>query len=399
MDFLSSIKWNSHFLSDHTVIPVIIIIGVIILIWDTFFLKSENRQKIGVVILGMAMLGWLDLGSLILLCVLSFIVLAIVRFKLPIKRFLYPMLFIALGILVAIKDQTFILKNTSPWIPIGVSYYFFRLISFLIEYANNKSGYRNFTLLDYYTWIFFFPTFLAGPILRFHEFKIIKAEKSGQQKLKYFSWFWGALILKLLLVDYIIYPLTYTIMLPAVQTGSLIGAPIPLMIFGFMAFLHAYFDLMLYTEMSKSLAGYLGFTNVDNFKRPLLATNISQFWQRWHISLSGWTRDYVFFPTLAKTRKIWLASYASMLTIGIWHSISLNWIVWALFHGTALNIYSWWRGTSIYTFVASKPCGRVFLCVTGNGLTLVFVGTIFIFVAFHDIKTPLNLFKTCFGLG
>lgn len=382
-----------QFLADHTVMPMIVGIACLIIVLDIVgSLQGEKNRKIAVVFLGAAMLGYLDAGSLFLLLGLSIFLFVVVRLELPVKRFLYPLLFVILAILICIKDHTLFLKIDKPWVPLGVSYYFFRLISFLIEYANGKAGYRNVSLLEYFSWVFFFPTFLAGPILRFHEFKLVAPNIHRPEKLRHFAWFFGALALKLALVDHYLSQQTYVELLPAVrETGSILL----LGIFGMLAFLHAYFDLMLYTEMSKALAGYLGFTNVENFNRPLLATNISQFWQRWHMSLSGWTRDYVFFPTLIKSRKMWFSSYASMLTIAFWHSISLNWLVWGLLHGTALNFYSYLRSTGTFKQVQAVRGGKTLLLVSGNAVTIFFVSIVFILVAFHDLKTPVELFRLC----
>ena len=162
------------------------------------------------------------------------------------------------------------------------------------------------------------------------------------------------------------------------------------------AFFHAYIDLLLYTEISKALAGILGFTNVDNFNRPLLASNISQFWQRWHLSLSNWTRDYVFFPMLIKTRRTWTSTYASMLMIGIWHSATPNWIVWALAHGTAINLYGALRMTSLFKTIDKNKWGARFLRVSGNVATIYFVGIVFTFVAVDEFSLALKLLYRCF---
>lgn len=384
------------FFENKLILYVLAILGVLSF-WEFLANRGEKQKKFAVIFFGASLLGWLDFASLVLLTCLSFCVYLIAKYKVPVSKVLYPLVLIFIVILVCIKEQTFFAHNGNPIVPLGVSYYFFRLISFVIEYSNNKPKYQNVPLLDFYAWVFFFPTFLAGPILRFHEFSLISQEQVSRDKLKFYVRFLGALFLKFLVVDYLLYSLAYTVLLPNLQAGMQY-APFFLCGFGVLAFLHAYFDLMLYTEMSKALAGYLGFTNVDNFNRPLLATNVSQFWQRWHMSLSNWTRDYVFFPALVKTRKFWLASYASMMTIGIWHSISFNWLIWAFCHGTALVFYSWLRARKVFKWIAVRPKGRKLLSILGNVCTLMFVSQVFIFVAFHDIKTPLLLFDSVFDV-
>jgi D-alanyl-lipoteichoic acid acyltransferase DltB (MBOAT superfamily) len=104
------------------------------------------------------------------------------------------------------------------------------------------------------------------------------------------------------------------------------------------------------------------------------------------MSLSNWTRDYVFFPTLIKTKKVWVSTYASMLVIGIWHSASFNWILWAFLHASALNIYMLFRSTKIYKILVKNNISKTILAITGNITTITFVSTVFIIVALHEFK-------------
>ena len=389
--------FSAHFVLDNQLLLYVVGLFGLLILWEALSSRGERARKLAVILFGAAFLFWLDKASLGLLTVFSLIVFGVMKRQIPVSRVLYPVVLILIGLLVLIKEQHLLRHTGSPIVLLGVSYYFFRLISFIIEYANNRPLYRDVKLLDYYAWVFFFPVFLAGPILRFHEFRVLPPEETRRDKLKYYCRFFGALALKLLLVDFLLYSTAYSVLLPNLQAGMRF-APLFCCLFGVLAFLHAYFDLMLYTEMSKAMAGYLGFSNVDNFNRPLLATNISQFWQRWHMSLSNWTRDYVFFPALVKTRKVWLASYASMMTIGIWHSISLNWLLWAFLHGSALVFYSWLRGMPVFRRLAAIPRAQRILAVAGNVCTVFFVSQVFILVAFHDIKTPALLFDAVFDV-
>ena len=235
---------------------------------------------------------------------------------------------------------------------------------------------------------------LAGPILRYQNFREIEADQHREKKSQFYCQILFAFLLKIVLVDGILYYLVYDELIDQISADTLEHGRGSIIAFAFLSFLHAYFDLMLYTEMSKGVAGALGFTNQENFNRPLLATNISQFWQRWHMSLSDWTRDYVFFPFLIKTKNTWLSTYASMLTIGVWHSASLNWIVWALCHGTLINVYGNVRATKFFkTAVKRVP---LVMGLFGNLFTISFVSFVFIFVALHDFDKACRVIARLF---
>ena len=367
-------------------------------------IREIDKRRIFVICLSIIFLGWLDFFSLIILTLLSLIILATVKKKIELKNSIYPLSLLLIGILIAVKDYHYVFNIRTIYVPLGISYYFFRLISFLIEYSKDPERISGTSPINFFSWIFFFPVFLAGPILRFGEFHALSPEKHHVEKPANYTKLILAILLKVLLVNGVLYFAVYDITFHIIMkkfsdtfymNRQYINLPL-LSAFSLGAFFHAYIDLLLYTEISKALAGILGFTNVDNFNRPLLASNISQFWQRWHLSLSNWTRDYVFFPMLIKTRRTWTSTYASMLMIGIWHSATPNWIVWALAHGTAINLYGALRMTSLFKTIDKNKWGARFLRVSGNVATIYFVGIVFTFVAVDEFSLALKLLYRCF---
>ena len=367
-------------------------------------LESIRLKRIAVICLSVLLLCWLDIRSLLVLTLFSTTILLAVRARFEFKNIIYPISLLLIVLLLLIKALSPLVVQQSLYIPLGISYYFFRLISFLIEYSKNPQRFYKISALEFYSWVFFLPVLLAGPILRYDDFKPLEPDVHQQKKATGYRNLAGAIAIKLLIVDLILYNLAYGTLLGMMElklySTSQAGLPAPnilfLFAFSFSAFIHSYLDLMIYTEISKAMATILGFTNVENFDRPLLATNISSFWQRWHISLSSWTRDYVFFPMLIKTRLTWLSTYASMLILGLWHAASINWIVWALAHATAINFYGAWRKTSIFQFCARYPTGARLLRGSGNIVTISFVGLVFIFVAIPDFNRVLDLLGKCF---
>jgi D-alanyl-lipoteichoic acid acyltransferase DltB (MBOAT superfamily) len=108
-----------------------------------------------------------------------------------------------------------------------------------------------------------------------------------------------------------------------------------------------YFQFSGYSDVAIGLALAAGYRLPENFSFPFLATNIQEFWRRWHASLSTWCRAYVAEPVLAATRTRWIAIICSMLVLGLWHEISLRYCAWGLFHGIGIAVYHSyrnWRG-------------------------------------------------------
>jgi D-alanyl-lipoteichoic acid acyltransferase DltB (MBOAT superfamily) len=379
--------------SDNAILIVLPLAALGLFCFELLSRMKDGRLKNWVVAcIGAGLLGWLDFQSLIILVCLALAVFSLAKAQIPIRKVLYWLVLFLMAVLIGLKDNVIGLNWPQGYIPLGVSYYFFRLMSFIIEYAKGSAKYEQIELDRFMCWVFFFPTFIAGPILRYHDFEPIAQSVQTQQKIRNYGKFWLALLAKLLLVDHILLQQTYSEVLMAMGPK---GSMALLSLFGGLALLHAYLDMMLYTAMSQAVANYLGYTNVENFNKPFLATNISQYWLRWHMSLSSWTKDYIFFPTLIKTRKAWLASYASMMIIGLWHGATLNWVFWALMHGTAINVYSFIKKTRLYSVLHGKKSGRIVLALSGWTATMYFVSMAFIFIAFKDFKTPFLLYVWC----
>ena len=108
-------------------------------------------------------------------------------------------------------------------------------------------------------------------------------------------------------------------------------------------FVRAYFDLSAYTDLAIGFSRLFGFRIMENFHYPFWKANLGEFWRGWHISLSSWCRNNVYFPVFGLTRKPWLGLYVSMLTMGLWHYLSWNWTLWGLWHGTGLVVVAWWE--------------------------------------------------------
>lgn len=228
--------------------------------------------------------------------------------------------------------------------PLGISYYSFKHFHYLIECSRGRFEGRS--LSEYFSYIFFFPMFIAGPIERFDRYTE-QAEKAA------FSWdnvslglerILMGMMKKFILADLIIYSLIPST--PFMKDFGLSLEWYQLWVVFFLRFLLTYFDFSGYTDMIIGTGKFFGFDLMENFNFPVLRASIADFWRAWHISLSSWARDYVYFPLLIQLRNTTIPLMATMLTIGLWHSAHPLWIIWGLHHGSGLVIHSYFQRTA-----------------------------------------------------
>jgi alginate O-acetyltransferase complex protein AlgI len=223
-------------------------------------------------------------------------------------------------------------------LPVGISFHTFQSMSYVVDvYREEQEAIRN--PLDYALFIAFFPQLVAGPIVRAREFfadLFHWRRPTGDEVLRGILLTLMGLTKKVVLAD----------QFAGVADryfGNIAGNPGSLTAWsGVFAFaLQIYFDFSGYTDMAIGLALLLGFHFPVNFRRPYLAQSITDFWHRWHISLSRWLRDYLYI-SLGGNRGGRLRTYRNlMLTMllgGLWHGASWNFVIWGGYHGALLGI-------------------------------------------------------------
>jgi D-alanyl-lipoteichoic acid acyltransferase DltB (MBOAT superfamily) len=227
-------------------------------------------------------------------------------------------------------------------LPIGISFFSFQLISYLIDRMRKDAPpypFRRFALF-----VMFFPHLIAGPIVRHNE--LIPQFGNDPLRPGFDGRFGMGLILfsigfakKVLLADRladIVNPLFTTMPL---STGE---SWIAMLGFALQIFL----DFSAYTEMAIGIALLFGLMLPENFRRPYLATDIADFWRRWHMSLSRFLRDYVYIP-LGGSRngpgRFAFASIGTMALCGLWHGAGWMFVAWGLWHGIGLVICRGWK--------------------------------------------------------
>jgi len=218
--------------------------------------------------------------------------------------------------------------------PIGISFFTFKLISYVIEVnRGNMEPCRN--PIDFALYISFFPTILAGPIDRPKPFlaqlsigRVLDYDLASEGLKRIF---WG-MFMKMCVADRL------SIYVDAVFENAEHHNGTSLAFASLLYPIQMYADFAGYSEMAIGVGCVLGLKIAENFKRPFFSQNISEYWRKWHISLTGWLTDYVFMPLNIKFRNIekWgsvLAIIITFVLIGLWHGAAWTFAVFGLYHG------------------------------------------------------------------
>ena len=260
-----------------------------------------------------------------------------------------------LGVLVYFKYANFLIETLNQLaslqlaeleigdvLPLGISYYIFKIISYEVDvYTGKVEAERD--PLTFAAYVLFFPQLIVGPIVKYRDMAPQLHKTSGRCTLPQIEHgvelFVFGLAKKVILADSI--GALWTDIIGSGGVG-LAAVSTPLAWLGILAYsLQLYFDFAGYSEMSNGLAAMLGFDCAANFDLPYIAGSITEFWRRWHISLSSWFRDYIYIP-LGGNRKGQGRQLFNMLLVwaatGIWHGASWNFICWGLYYFVLLTI-------------------------------------------------------------
>lgn len=259
---------------------------------------------------------------------------------------------INLGLLSYFKYADFLILNVNELfgtnipitdlpLPIGISFYTFQSISYIIDvYRGTAKAQRNW--IDFGTFVVLFPQLVAGPIVHYntvaeqlHE-RSVNVEKFAEGVRR----FTIGLAKKVLLANNI------GLLWDTISTSNFDTMPVLTAWLGIIAFaFQIYFDFSGYSDMAIGLSLMFGFHFNENFNKPYTAQSITDFWRRWHISLSSWFRDYVYIPLGGNRRGLGIQLRNILvvwLLTGIWHGASWNFLLWGLYFGIILIIEKWW---------------------------------------------------------
>ncbi|MFN8356357.1 MAG: MBOAT family O-acyltransferase [Spirosomataceae bacterium] len=266
------------------------------------------------------------------------------------KWFLVASLVANIGVLAIFKYYNFLIDNFNLFLPsdkslplltillpIGLSFHTFQAMSYTIEvYRGNQKAERNFGI--YALYVMFYPQLVAGPIERpqniLHQF--YEKHNFDYQRvvdgLKLMAW---GMFKKVVIADRLATMVNQVYSHPTDYTG------IPLVLATVFFAFQIYCDFSGYSDIALGAAKVMGFTLMKNFDRPYFSKTISEFWRRWHISLSTWFRDYLYIPlggNRVSTGRWYFNQFFVFLMSGLWHGASWNFVIWGGLHGIYLII-------------------------------------------------------------
>ncbi len=285
-------------------------------------------------------------------CIDFYLVQLICKSKTPKLKKVYLLISITInvGLLFYFKYCNFFIENLnvifskfgisnlsflSYALPLGISFYTFETITYVVDVYRGIHKAQD-KLQNYLLYIFLFPKMIAGPIVRYKDIASQLNHRTHQESmdaiLNGFYRFCIGLAKKVLIANqldlYGVGKLFY------VDPSSLNGASAWLGCIGFA--MQVYFDFSAYSDMAVGIGKMIGFRLPENFDSPYIATSITEFWKRWHITLGRWLKNYIYVP-LQKNKggsfktnfNLWLI----FLISGLWHGAAWNFIVWGMFHG------------------------------------------------------------------
>ncbi len=268
-------------------------------------------------------------------------------------------------------------------LPIGISFFTFHGLSYTVDIARRRCRpLRN--LVDFALYMTLFPQLVAGPIVRYHEIQAQFTQRT--QTLDDFAdgasrFIWG-LAKKVVIADAIAEVANGAFALPTGQrsfTAAWLGV---------LAYtLQIYFDFSGYSDMAIGLARMFGFRFPENFNRPYSSYSITDFWRRWHITLSNWFRDYLYIPLggNAGGRRTYVNLLIVFAATGLWHGANWTFLIWGLYHG-GLMLVERVRG---WRFLDGAPHP-----VVSRGVTLLLVAVGWVLFRAPDVHTALDFYRS-----
>ncbi|MBM3137038.1 MAG: MBOAT family protein [Chloroflexi bacterium] len=312
---------------------------------------------------------------------------------------------LASQILRRLNGQLITLANPMDIAWIGYSFFSFRLLHSIFE--RKRIAEMGLTLREYFTYLVFFPAFIAGPIDRVDSFS--RQLRSGISQLSSTEFLEGFLritrgiLLKFVLAD--------SIALLSLNSQSINQIQRPLwtwiIVYGY-AF-RLFFDFAGYTDIAIGLGKMAGIQLSENFNQPYLSRNVTVFWNRWHITLTQWFRTYYFNPVTRFFRSnfsqvqpwmiIFFSQITTMLLIGLWHGISWNFVLWGFWNGIGLFLHNRWSTIILPKFeklrnLLTSPSGIIISTI----LTFNFIALGWVWFALPTTDQSIKVFRLLFRL-
>ena len=307
-----------------------------------------------------------------------------------------------LGILAVFKYATFVLetvdslmkavgltpagKRLDLLLPVGISFYTFQAIGYVIDvYRGNTKAEKN--IIRYALFVSFFPQLVAGPIERS---KNLLTQIQNVSELKLWNakrvtsgailMVWG-LFLKMVIADRV------AILVNTVFENYRMYGTTALILAAFGFQFQVYCDFTSYSLIAMGSAKIMGFTLMENFNAPMFARNMQEFWSRWHISLTTWFRDYLYFPLGGSRRgrvRKWINIMIIFLVSGLWHGATWGYVIWGGLNGLYLVLHDITKNIRTRAETALKINTQ---CFSWTALQIVVTNALFVFTVIFN-RTP-----------
>lgn len=279
-------------------------------------------------------------------------------------------------------------ENKEIKLPIGISFYTFHAISYIVDvYRKKVEAQKNILKLTLY--FTFFPQLIAGPIVRYHS---ISGQLSNRT-ITFDKIYDGIIRFIFGLGKKVIIANTFALIADdmfKLPLGEIDFYNAWLGVFSYT--IQIYFDFSGYSDMAIGLALIFGFEFPENFNLPYISKSIKEFWQRWHISLSSWFKDYLYIP-LGGNKLGNFRTYRNLLIVfictGLWHGASFNFLIWGLFHGLFIVIEKLFAQKSKRNYL--KPLAHLY--------TLLIVMTAWVFFRAETLLQAKTFIVSMFGFG
>ncbi len=277
-------------------------------------------------------------------------------------------------------------------LPLAISFFTFEFVHYLTDVQHGSRPIRNPFRFAYFS--IFFPSIVSGPIKRYQPF--LGQVREGMHRPGVAGALSGAsrvlvgFFKKLVVAD------SAALAIELLEKRSRVSSSGVLLLL-FLLSVRILFDFSGYSDIAIGLARMLGVELPENFRYPYIARNIAEFWQRWHISLSSWIRDYLYIPLGGGRRGIALKAANLSLTMfvcGLWHGAAWHFGLWGLYHGAGLTAHSVWEKSRWGKRFAVFPGSRW----AGIALTDAFVAFGWL-LFFYPLERVASFTKTLFGLG
>ena len=274
-------------------------------------------------------------------------------------------------------------------LPIGISFFTFQANSYVFDIAKgDASPMRN--PLDFALYVSLFPQLIAGPIVRYHEIasQLVQRTFTLDNISAGMTRFTHGLCKKVLIADSVA-PIAEAAFAGGASTTTA-GAWI-----GITAYtIQIYFDFSGYSDMAIGLGRVFGFRFPENFKHPYSSASMTEFWRRWHVTLSSWFRDYVYFP-LGGSRGSRLLTYRNLILVflltGFWHGANWTFIIWGVYHG-------FWLIVDRLTGRSDEPRPLPILLIK-RSLTLLLVMLGWVIFRADTLTDAINYYQSMIGLA